>query len=920
VHGFSSSHKRANVITPIHTNRHYCRRRYPTTRLSFSSLPESTTVPQEQTLDSYLPPDHPLHSLVTATIEACAPRQLDTTEDAHEAFRYEWGTWCATDKLDAVMETLDSVRLVTGAYDDLLDGNVDTTLVIGDGEHVDNTMDEEQTGKKMGKRIRVAGGKYWDIILHVLPKGARYQWKWTEGSWTIVQPLTGQTEVAQLRGPDRDGFYKKMRSRDLRGGGDGKMFGSSDAATNKDGAGYSTSGEVCVKYLGGPMRSYEGKAQQSTMLEVVIRPPITTLEDDIKATGTLEQLEWESVGRVLAKAKPASEEESDDVAEESATSNASADQTSSKSTSSDTLNKKLGMDFENVGGLDRQLDDIARRVLASRANPAAARKLGVSHVRGILLSGPPGCGKTLLARELSRLLGAREPQIVNGPEILDKFIGEAERRVRELFIPAEREYEEVGDASALHIIILDEMDAIARKRGSMSSDTTGVRDSVVNQLLAKIDGVKEVPNVLIVGLTNRPELLDPALLRPGRLEVQLRVELPDRAGRRDILRIHTRRMKEENALSRDAIDSIEDMSDNGMGARTDYFTGAELAGLVRSAASFALAKAVESGFDENNDGMVTAEDLELALKEVRPALGTQDDVLKARYPFGISSECSASMKRIKRDLIRFITPTTSIAPRLNSLLLVGGSSNGKGAGGVIAGGAGCSALASWAGSSASINGYSDFVRFITALDILTAEGGGGDEARATALVERFSEAREMSHSLLILDDIDQICAGSGPGAYSSIMLSTLRALLRTPPPSTNVAKAGGQSKLTQGRGKTLQIIATTSRTDAACTILHEIFEETLVVPLLSDAKEVEKLLTDCLPAEVADASSMAGLISDRLGEVGCKTALRLAERAVLTAGDAADDAKTAQSEALEVILEDLVGDDAIAARVCKVEL
>lgn len=104
--------------------------------------------------------------------------------------------------------------------------------------------------------------------------------------------------------------------------------------------------------------------------------------------------------------------------------------------------------------------------------------------------------------------------------------GEAERRVRDLFAPAEREYDEVGDQSALHLIILDEIDAIARKRGSMISDTTGVRDSVVNQLLAKIDGVKEASNILVVGLTNRPELIDPALLRPGRLEVQLRVELP----------------------------------------------------------------------------------------------------------------------------------------------------------------------------------------------------------------------------------------------------------------------------------------------------------------------------------------------------------------------------------------------------------
>ena len=101
----------------------------------------------------------------------------------------------------------------------------------------------------------------------------------------------------------------------------------------------------------------------------------------------------------------------------------------------------------------------------------AARRLGVSHVRGILLSGPPGCGKTLLARELARSLGAREPQVVNGPEILDKYVGEAEKRVRALFAPAEEEYAAAGDASELHVIILDEMDAIAKKRGTVSSSS-----------------------------------------------------------------------------------------------------------------------------------------------------------------------------------------------------------------------------------------------------------------------------------------------------------------------------------------------------------------------------------------------------------------------------------------------------------------
>ena len=150
------------------------------------------------------------------------------------------------------------------------------------------------------------------------------------------------------------------------------------------------------------------------------------------------------------------------------------------------------------------------------------------------------------------------------------------------------------------------------------------------------------------------------------------------------------------------------------------------------------------------------------------------------------------------------------------------------------------------------------------------------------------------------------------------MLSTLRALLRTPPPSTNAAKAGGQSKLVEGRGKTLHIIATSSRTDAACSILHEIFEDTLVVPLLSDSEEVEKLLTDCLSEELADASTMSRLIVDQLGAVGCKTALRLAERAVVSTDKDGEDAQAAQAKALEGILEDLVGDDAIAAKVCKV--
>jgi vesicle-fusing ATPase len=593
-----------------------------------------------------------------------------------------------------------------------------------------------------------------------------------------------------------------------------------------------------------------------------------------------------------------------------------------------------------------------------RANPEAARRLGVSHVRGILLSGPPGCGKTLLARELSEMLGAREPKIVNGPEILDKFIGAAEKNIRDLFEPAEREYEQLGDESALHVIVFDELDSIARRRGSVSGDTTGVRDSVVNQLLAKMDGVKEANNILVIGMTNRPELLDPALTRPGRLEVQLRVELPDALGRRDILRIHTRRMKEQGAISWEALQTLEDVeSEGGIPGRTEYFTGAELAGLVRSAASFALARTVKAksaSKEADDEATVTVRDLEQALTEIRPALGKQDEVLEARFPYGISP-CSPAMQRIMRDLERFtstpdllakqhLTPADSYrtsalswkfkksSSTLQSLLLVGDGYKG---------GTGATALACWAASQASEHGEADYVRLITSLDLLTS-GGGDESARATALVERFAEAASMSNSLLVFDDIDQVCAGSGPDGYSSLMLSTLRALLRSPTAGVSSSRADTQEpgndiveKNFVQQTRSLSVLAATSRTDAVCSVLHELFDETLVVPVLSDVESIKRLLSDSVSQmgaasadiSVSTVSSMAEVMVNRLQTVGCKTALRLLERAVAMSyrssedhGIANKDPNSYLSSSLASIIDDYVRDEAAAGKIaCKVK-
>lgn len=200
----------------------------------------------------------------------------------------------------------------------------------------------------------------------------------------------------------------------------------------------------------------------------------------------------------------------------------------------------------------------------------------------MLLHGPPGTGKTLIARKIAEALNCTQPQVVNGPEIFDKFVGGSEEKVRKLFEPAEKELAEKGDDSDLHVIIFDEIDAICRARGSTSSNT-GVNESVVNQLLSKMDGVDSLNNILIIGMTNRKDMIDEAILRPGRLELHLEIGLPDATGRLQIFQIHTRNMVKNNLLGPDV--DLEKLA-----TVTKNYTGAEIEAVCRSATSYALFK------------------------------------------------------------------------------------------------------------------------------------------------------------------------------------------------------------------------------------------------------------------------------------------------------------------------------------------
>ncbi|MCS7126418.1 MAG: CDC48 family AAA ATPase [Aigarchaeota archaeon] len=229
------------------------------------------------------------------------------------------------------------------------------------------------------------------------------------------------------------------------------------------------------------------------------------------------------------------------------------------------LEEATGVTYEDIGGLHEELQRIREMIELPLKHPELFRHLGIDPPKGLILYGPPGTGKTLIAKAIANETGAHFISI-NGPEIMSKFYGESEARLREVFQEAEQ--------NAPSIIFIDELDAIAPKRSEVTGE---VERRVVSQLLALMDGLKGRGQVIVIGATNRIDAVDPALRRPGRFDREIRIGVPDRNGRKEILQIHTRRMP----LAEDVdLDEIADI--------THGFTGADLAALCREAAMNAL--------------------------------------------------------------------------------------------------------------------------------------------------------------------------------------------------------------------------------------------------------------------------------------------------------------------------------------------
>ena len=232
--------------------------------------------------------------------------------------------------------------------------------------------------------------------------------------------------------------------------------------------------------------------------------------------------------------------------------------------------------YEDIGGLHEEIQRVREMVELPLRHPELFQRLGIEPPKGVLLHGPPGCGKTLLARAVANESEANFYSI-NGPEIMSKFYGESEARLREIFQQAQQ--------NSPSIIFVDELDAIAPKREEVTGE---VERRVVAQLLALMDGLSGRGNVIVIGATNRPGALDPALRRPGRFDREIEIGVPDKQGRHEVLQIHTRGMPLHGIEKPEDEKSGDDVDLRKLAEMTHGYTGADLSALGRETAMKAL--------------------------------------------------------------------------------------------------------------------------------------------------------------------------------------------------------------------------------------------------------------------------------------------------------------------------------------------
>ncbi|XZE34421.1 CDC48 family AAA ATPase [Pirellulaceae bacterium SH501] len=409
-------------------------------------------------------------------------------------------------------------------------------------------------------------------------------------------------------------------------------------------------------------------------------------------------------------------------------------------------NKTLS--FEDIGGVKQQLARIREMIEVPLKFPQLFQRLGIEPPRGVLLYGPPGCGKTLIARAIAHEAEASF-FTVSGPEIIHKHYGESEAHLRNIFNEASK--------NAPSIIFLDEIDAIAPKRENAAGD---VERRVVAQLLTLMDGLKKRDNVIVIGATNLPNSIDPALRRPGRFDREIEISVPDRGGRRQILDIHTRGMP----LAADV--DLEQLAD-----WTHGFVGADLESLCREAAMHCVRRLLrETGrgsdipLDQIQRLRVTGSDFRLAFQSIEPSAIREVSV---EVP-NVRWEDIGGLENVKEALQESLVWPL----RYTELFIQSNVRPPRGL--LLAGPPGCgkTLIAKAAATECGINFIS-----IKGPELLSKYIGESERK----LREVFAKARQAAPCLIFFDEIDGLCqtrrAEDTGGTVSARVLSQLLAEL-----------------------------------------------------------------------------------------------------------------------------------------------
>merc|ERR1712173_302480 len=271
--------------------------------------------------------------------------------------------------------------------------------------------------------------------------------------------------------------------------------------------------------------------------------------------------------------------------------------------------------WADVGGLENVKRELQELVQYPVEHPEKFLKFGMMPSRGVLFYGPPGCGKTLLAKAIANECQANFISI-KGPELLTMWFGESEANVRDIFGKAR--------SAAPCVLFFDELDSIAKSRGGSNGDAGGAGDRVINQILTEMDGVEAKKNVFIIGATNRPDILDPAILRPGRLDQKIYIPMPDLGSRESVFKANLR-----------GAPLAPDVSLHSLAEHTEGFSGADISEICKRACKYAIRDTIanlkpedqmEEEGEEQEDPvpMIGREYFEMALEDVSPSITAAD--------------------------------------------------------------------------------------------------------------------------------------------------------------------------------------------------------------------------------------------------------------------------------------------------------